>query len=267
MASPLALRRNARASAAQTRAGRSAVPRAARHASRKGMAVLATRRIKSNGARGRRTTISSARNGQSRDKPDRNEATPPTRDRSQARLESSDGIIRRHRSHPTGPFSPSPAACRHRFLAGQRRRPGAPPPARSKADDGRVGRVTADRGFVEKSMLLAKFSKTTKKRDDDAGQRAAGDQAGRHQGAGAGLGFLGRELPCAVDQPAEHAPHEDRQRGRQRQVDADGERQRRDAGQLHHDRQHRPQDDQPPRQLPGHDPFDQRREESGAGAG
>ena len=67
--------------------------------------------------------------------------------------------------------------------------------------------------------------------------------------------------------PRSSAADEDRQRRRQRQVDADGERQRRDAGQLHHDRQHRAQDHQSPGQLLGHDPVDQAWRTAGAAAG
>ena len=58
-----------------------------------------------------------------------------------------------------------------------------------------------------------------------------------------------RELADPVDQRADQAADEDRHRRRERQVDAHRERQGRDPRKLHHDGQHRAQDDQPPGQV------------------
>src|SRR5438045_1238274 len=71
---------------------------------------------------------------------------------------------------------------------------------------------------------------------NDAIERAARDQAGGEEVAGpqvlvAAVAAL-LDAVGAVDEAAERAAREDRQRGRERQVEADGERERRDAAEL-----------------------------------
>ena len=87
-------------------------------------------------------------------------------------------------------------------------------------------------------------------RDDDSGERAAGDVAGSKQHAGALIAFrdqlvmrqivLFEFVPAqpAIDQPADHPADKNRGGRRERQINADRERERRNAAHLEHDRDH-----------------------------
>src|SRR5208337_3579396 len=85
-------------------------------------------------------------------------------------------------------------------------------------DDGQVERGLATGCLDGEIEGLAKPFKNDEQGDDDARQRAAGDQPGRHHGARAHVRLLGSELPEAIDQGADQTPDEDRQGGRKGQV-------------------------------------------------
>ena len=85
-------------------------------------------------------------------------------------------------------------------------------------------------------------------RVQNARERAAGDQAGAEQRAGADFRFLG-PAGAPLDVRADQAAGEDRRGRRNRQVGADRERQRVDAAQLERDRDEHADQHQAPRQV------------------
>ena len=97
-------------------------------------------------------------------------------------------------------------------------------------------------------------------RDHDRGERAAGDVAGSHQHTGTlvGLGyqFLLAELlvlhflsQVFIDQQTNHSAQENRAGRRERQINPNRERQRRNSAHLQNDCDHHTQKHQTPRQL------------------
>ena len=103
--------------------------------------------------------------------------------------------------------------------------------------------------------------------DDDAGERAAGDVTGSEQDAGALVAFggqfdLGQILvpefysQIAIDQPAHDSADKNRAGRRERQINSNRKRERRNAAHLEHDRDHDAEEDERPRKFAAENSFD-----------
>src|SRR5439155_13535429 len=95
----------------------------------------------------------------------------------------------------------------------------------------RVGQPLTEVDGIQPGSL-ARLVGPVQERDDRAGERPAGDEAGREQAPRADLLAIASLRSAApVDDALDDAADPDRQRGREREVSADGEAQRRDAAQ------------------------------------
>ncbi len=123
------------------------------------------------------------------------------------------------------------------------------------------------RGRPRVDACLCVTHRSGQESDEDPRDRPSRDVAGSEQNARAlvplrhelllgQLAVLMRPAKSRVDETTQHSPQEDRRRRRQWKIDTDRKRQRRDTAHLEHDRDHRSEQHEGPRQPSVENPLD-----------
>jgi hypothetical protein len=131
-----------------------------------------------------------------------------------------------------------------------------------------VGQLAQHRGVDRRleratALVLRDGPRRTQRADEDADQCAARDEPRAEEHAGRRLLLLLGELRPPIGPLAHEAAEEDRRGRRDREVGADRERQRRNAAQLHHDREEDADQHELPRQVAAEHAVDDELEETG----